>query len=304
MRTLCEHEGIPVQLAHEEISSIWRLRETQALVAWLRERDSGVISSSEIDAWLAGQPETTWNAFLREAIEEYELETGGAETPREHTIEWIAEWSREARRRQRGLLLLTAHRAKGLEFDHVIVLDGGWQRVSEGEDADAPRRLCYVAMTRARHTLGLMQFGPGQPLQEPLRNLPAVLHREGVPDTSPPDPALARRYVRLGLREVFIGFAGYRSPGHGVHRAISALAPGDHLEVRPQEGRWTLLDRHGTVVGQLAQGFRPPPGMRCIDATVLAIVRWERALSAPEHQEGLRVESWEVVVPELVFEPL
>ena len=305
VRTLCEHEGIPVQLAHEEISSIWRLRETQALVAWLRERDSGVIASSEIDAWLAGQPETTWNVFLREAIEEYELETGGAETPREHTIEWVAEWSREARRRQRGLLLLTAHRAKGLEFDHVIVLDGSWQRVSKDEDPDAPRRLYYVAMTRARHTLSLMQFAPpGQPLQEPLRNLPAVLHRERVPDTSPPDPALARRYVRLSLREVFIGFAGYRSPGHGVHRAVSAIAPGDHLEVRPGEGRWTLLDRRGAVVGQLAQGFRPPPGMRCIDATVLAIVTWERALSAPEHQEGLRVESWEVVVPELVFEPI
>ena len=37
-------------------------------------------------------------------------------------IEWLAEWGRDLRRRQRGLLLLTAHRAKGLEFDHVVVL--------------------------------------------------------------------------------------------------------------------------------------------------------------------------------------
>ena len=47
----------------------------------------------------------------------------------DHFIEWLAEWGRDARRRQRGLLLLTAHRAKGLEFDHVVVLDGGWDRV-------------------------------------------------------------------------------------------------------------------------------------------------------------------------------
>lgn len=40
-----------------------------------------------------------------------------------------------------------------------------------------------------------------------------------------------------------------------------------------------------------AQGFRPPLGMRCIDATVLATVGWERALSGSVHQEGLRVES-------------
>ena len=57
---------------------------------------------------------------------------------------------REIRRQQRGLLLLTAHRAKGLEFDHVMVLDnGGWNRVGQAEDTDAPRRLYYVAMTRA-----------------------------------------------------------------------------------------------------------------------------------------------------------
>ena len=303
VRTLCKHERIPAQLAHEDTSSVWRLRETQALVAWLRERESGVIASAEIRSWLSGQPDTPWNTFLREAMDEYELETGSAETPREHAIEWLAEWSREARRRQQGLLLLTAHRAKGLEFDHVVVLDGNWQRVGRNEDADAPRRLYYVAMTRPQQTLGLMRFAGGLPLQDPLLRLPAVLHRDGAPDPSPPHPELTRRYVRLGPGDVFIGFAGYRAPSDGIHRAIAALMPGDHLEVRPREGRWTLLDQRGTVVGQLAQGFRPPAGMRCIAATVLAIARWERALSAPEHQEGLRAESWEVVIPELVFEP-
>ena len=60
-----------------------------------------------------------------------------AELPVDHFIEWLAEWGREVRRRQTGLMLLTAHRAKGLEFDHVAVLDGGWDRVGQNEDADA-----------------------------------------------------------------------------------------------------------------------------------------------------------------------
>ena len=93
--------------------------------------------------------------MLGEAVGEYELETGGLETAADHFIEWLAEWGRDYRRSQRGLLLLTAHRAKGLEFDHVMVLDGGWDRPGRGEDADAPRRLYYVAMTRARKTLAL-----------------------------------------------------------------------------------------------------------------------------------------------------
>ena len=92
---------------------------------------------------------------------EYELETAASETPTAHFIEWLAEWGRDARRRPRGLMLMTAHRAKGLEFDHVVLLDGGWERVGrneDDEDPDASRRLYYVAMTRARQTLTLARL--------------------------------------------------------------------------------------------------------------------------------------------------
>ena len=58
-----------------------------------------------------------------------------------HCIEWLAEWSRDVRQRQQGLLLLTAHRAKDLEFDHGAVLDGGWDRIQQEEDPDPQRRL-------------------------------------------------------------------------------------------------------------------------------------------------------------------
>ena len=76
--------------------------------------------------------------------------------PAAHFLDWLAERGREARRRQTGVLLLSAHRAKGLEFDHVVVvLDGGCERTDRNEDADAPRRLYYVALTRARQTLTL-----------------------------------------------------------------------------------------------------------------------------------------------------
>ena len=90
----------------------------------------------------------------------------------DHFIEWLAEWGREVRRRQRGLMLMTAHRAKGLEFDHVVVLDGTWDRVGQGEDTDAPRRLYYVAMTRARQTLTLARFPGRHHLQDALRDNP------------------------------------------------------------------------------------------------------------------------------------
>ena len=303
VRSLCDLEDIPVQMANEDFSGVWHLRETRALVNWVRERDSKLVKSGDLSAWLYGQPSNTWNELLEDALSEYELETGGAETPVDHFLEWLAEWGREVRRRQRGLLLLTAHRAKGLEFDHVVVLDGGWDRVGRGEDVDAPRRLYYVAMTRARKTLTLACLPGLHPFHNALLKAPSVLEGDRPVAFPPAAPELSRRYRRLSLRDVFLSFAGYRIHDHAVHGAIAALSPGDMLKVRPGSPRWELLDSHGVVVGQLASGFEGMGDLRCSFATVLAVVSWDRERSEPEYRKGIHCDSWEVVVPELVFEP-
>ena len=221
-------------------------------------------------------------------------------------------------------MLLTAHRAKGLEFDHVAVLDGGWERRSEKEDADAPVRLYYVAMTRARETLALVRFGrfedgarpdgvrepeapsyAGRAHPLPLAALDSGQFLVRPPTVLPPEaPALARVYRRPGLDEINLGFAGRRHPRDPVHRAIDALSPGDPLEVRVDgKGRWNLFDGPGIAVGRLAGSFEPPAGMRCTSATVAAVVEWSRESSKPEFRDGLKRDTWEVVIPELVFEP-
>ena len=269
---------------------------------WLRSRDSRLIKGADLNDWLNNQPASPWTELLREGITAYTLETSGAETPVDHFVEWLAEWGRDVRRRQRGLLLLTAHRAKGLEFDHVVVLDGGWHRVDRDEDADAPRRLYYVAMTRARHTLALARFRGRHPLQNALRGNFSVLCRESV--TLPPaPPELKRRHKQLSLGDVFLGFAGYRRPDSQVHRAIASLSPGDPLQVRAGSNRWAILDRNGLVVGKLAAGFIGLDNMRCTRAKVWAIVAWNREYSEPQYQDDFRCDNWEVAVPELIFEP-
>ena len=303
VRSLCQLEGIPVQLANEEFSGVWHLRETRALRRWVRGRDSRVVRSEDVVDWLAAQTPGPWIQLLEEAVAEYELEAGEAEAQVDHFLEWLAEWAREHRRRQRGLMLLTAHRAKGLEFDHVVALDGGWDRISRGEDADAPRRLYYVAMTRAKQTLALARLPGPHLLQDALWDAPSVLHRTETVDFPPAPAELSRRYRRLGLRDVFLSYAGYREPGHPVHAAIAALSPGDVLQLRADLKRWQLLNSHGMVVGALASNFEGIAGMRCARATVLGVVGWDRQSSEPSYQDVLRSDAWEVVVPELVFEP-
>ena len=331
VRACCEAAHIPVQTANEEVPNFWLLRETQGLIGWLRKRDPQNIDGDSLSGWLDAQSPGPWIELLREAVEEHALETGGgAEVPVPTFIEWLAEWGREVRRRQRGLLLLTAHRAKGLEFDHVVVLDGGWDKidVKKGEDPDAPRRLYYVAMTRARITLALVRVPGPHPLLGEFQGHPSVQQRDderpdlvrepaapaysgrshprhdsgGLP---PVAPELARRYRRPSLREIDLGFAGRRRDDHPLHPAITELAPGDSLKAREDyQGRWELLDRLGTRVGRLASGFEPPRGTRCSSAKVHAVVGWSRELSDPKYHPSIKSETWEVVVPELVFEPV
>ncbi len=119
VRAFCEVHRIPVQMGNEEIPSFWHLRETRAFFEWLRGRETRIVGSADLRGWLDAQTPGPWNDLLRQALDEYALEAGGAEVPVDHFVEWLAEWGRDVRRRQRGLLLLTAHRAKGLEFARI-----------------------------------------------------------------------------------------------------------------------------------------------------------------------------------------
>lgn len=113
-------------------------------------------------------PTNPWWVRLLEAVAVYALESHTEALQVRHFIDWLAEWGREVRRQQTGLLLLSAHRSKGLEFDHVVVLDSGWQRGPAPQASEAERRLNYVAMTRARQTLTLARMKGRQTLVQAL----------------------------------------------------------------------------------------------------------------------------------------
>ena len=114
---------------------------------------------------------------------------------------------------------------------------------------------------------------------------------------------MKRVHCRLTPRDVFLSFAGNKDPGDRIHAAIDALAVDDPLKVDSRAQPWELANQWGTVVGRLAKGFEPPEGMRCIGATVHAVLVRRRDQSEPDYQEGHKCDRWEVVVPELVFEP-
>ena len=300
VRAYCELHGIPVQMARESTGYFWRLRETRSLIGWLTERQEPLVDANSIRQWLGERPATFWWETLREAVEDYTLETGEAEMPAQHFKEWLVEWGRELRRRQRGLLLLTAHSAKGLEFKHVAVLDGNWNRIDKSEDENAPRRLYYVAATRAMETLTLARTRGEHRI---LDGLPALDSLQKRPEaTLPhPEPEIYREYRQLTPGDVHLGFAGGHVVNAGIHAAIARLQPGDPVSVEKRGEKWLILDQQGTVVGRLAAKFQLQKNQKIVDSTVLAIMEHSRDLTPPEFQSSVRCERWEVVLPELIL---
>ena len=301
VRSYCEARGIPVQSASDDPPNVWRLRETQSLVDWLRGRSGAAVRVDDIADWVDRQPNGPWWSLLKEGLEDLFHELGDREADRKDVIEWLAEWGRDARKRQTGLLLLTAHRAKGLEFDDVVILDGGWDRPSNGEDGDAERRLYYVAMTRACRSLALLSMENRHPFIGSLDG-PAVAHR--APDVKGLDIAACRKIYRtLNPSEVVLDFAGQMANGHRTLQALDSISAGDPVGLK-QDGDWVLIvDRHDIAIGRLAKKFEPPKGATLVEGSVHAITTRYRSDSAESFQPQLRRERWSVVLPELVYTP-
>lgn len=297
VRAYAEALGIPIDMANETLPSLWRLREMQGFIRALLADRTRLLTIPDLVAILNAQPQSRWTDLIGEGIGTLARELVEKAAPVPDLVQWFGEWARDVRGEQRGLLLLTAHRAKGLEFDHVAILNGGWDRPSRGEDADAPRRLFYVAMTRARSTLTVLTDGrhafvqPGD----------AVLSRRVIPDTAAL-PRARLRYLPPDPKLVDLSFAGRLRPGDPSLAAIAATRPGDPVHLIRDGDRWRMENAHGQTLARFSRAFAPPEGTTFLRGEVAAILHWRREDGDEEYNHLLRRDEWEVVLPELVFE--
>lgn len=243
-------------------------------------------------------PRNRWSNLIAEGVAALvqEIGTGSASVP--DLVEWFGEWARDARGEQHGLLLMTAHRAKGLEFDDVLILNGGWDRPSRNEDLDAPRRLFYVAMTRARRSLGVMTQGAHAFL--PSSGDSIVRRQAALPDVEELPPE--RTYLMPDMSQVFIDWPGRLQKNDASIDAISQARTGDPVTLSQQNGRWWVKDQQGRRLIGMKSGWTVPGGQRVVSAVIGAIVARHAHESGEEHRAKLQQDRWEVVLPETVLE--
>ncbi len=297
VRAYAEKLGIPVEMANEKLPSVWRMREMQRLVAGLRERPTALLTVQDILDELNRQRSTRWVDMIAEGIAELARDIGPKTIPVPDAVEWLAEWAQEIRSEQRGLLLLTAHRSKGLEFDHVVILNGGWQVISEGEDGEAPRRLFYVAMTRARRTLAVVTRGThafvhADSDSELLRKIQPP-KRLDLPE---PD-----HYQLPDMGTVDLSYAGRLADFSPTIRAIAEAEIGDPVTLEWQQAKCLVLDAKGRVLGRMAATWAPPVGTRLVSGCVGAIIRWRKEFNEEAYRQYIKRDEWDAILPEFVF---
>lgn len=307
VRAGCELLDIPCHFAgrRERTPPTRRLREVARFLRLLDGHRGELMPVMQLQALLAelrgDEANSPGNRLVTDFLEDYGSAVGEGAHPIAMILDAAYEFLAESDRRSGdGMCLTTAHGAKGLEFKHVVVLDGGWR--TDGSEALAERRLYYVAMTRARLTLALCRMA-GQSFADELASLPNVLARSSVIVDRMPD-GLSRRFALLGLGDVDMDFSGRRrGQDVAVRRAIAELNVGDELAVEHLPGQQSLaiLTITGQIVGRTSRTYLPPAG-QIITARVAAIcvrrlqdvtIEWQSHMACPE---------WEVVLPELVVD--
>ena len=296
-RARAEALGLAVELANENLPSIWRMREMQRLVEALRRDPARLLGATELASMLGSAPPNRWIELIAQGVAALDRELSGKKMPALDIVEWLAEWSHDTRSEQRGLLLLTAHRAKGLEFDDVVIIDNEWDRLSTEEDADAPRRLFYVAMTRARRSLSIVASDAHNFLDA---GLSSVVRRRVSPDGGSL-PGAIRQYQTPEIQMVDLSYAGRLDASNTALDAIRAAQVGDPILLTQEGEKWLIKDRGNRTLARMARRYRPPEGLAFLQGTIGAIIRWRKTDSDELYRDSMRREEWEVVLPELVF---
>jgi len=152
-----------------------------------------------------------------------------------------------------GVYLGTMHSAKGMEFNHVLIPDGGWTVKSNDKTIEDERRLFYVAMTRARKNLSVFS----------VKNTPnphihlldeADWQINQLTESDNQQAKLANyKYELISLADTHLGYPGRFNKGSKIHLDLSNLRPGDIVYLKMENDSILIQNQQGKIISKLAK---------------------------------------------------
>lgn len=288
VRAALEAAGIAVQwpLAHDEALPLPRIREVVRVLDALEARAGEVVTGEAIDR-LIGRGGGPWRALLARWRDDVVLSHGPEGTLGATALRALWELlatERGERTLGEGVRLGTLHGAKGLEWPHVILVDGG-----DGGTDDDERRLWYVGMTRAARRLDLVVC------EERPHPLLCGVGVEQAPSQLA-SGATRVRYDMLGLDEIWIDGLGREADARG-HDVLESLEFGEAVYLEERGARLALIACRaviGWLTGPAAVTWRG----RSATLKFVAAIRRTAEQSDPTWRARLRRDAWWVPVCE------
>jgi ATP-dependent DNA helicase RecQ len=203
-----------------------------------------------------------------------------------------------------GFFLGTIHSTKGMEFPHVVILDGDWAAPTDQGRIEEERRTLYVGMTRAKETLAFMksQERPNPFLRELKGD--SLLFRKGAAPGEKSFDGVFKQYEVLGLNDVYLSYAGMFPQIHPIHLHLSQMKAGDRVSLAIDNPSIKICNQEGYCVGKLSQGASAKWKERLAKVTevrVVAMVKRDNLDEAETYRDRIKAEEWEVPVLEVVF---
>lgn len=265
VRLALEDAGVPIVVlgaeAMPKLSRVWIIYNW---LNYLKENQNESWSGDELleklELFLSASPTKNLHGqMLRTIASVFYGETGGTkqqvEDIRFFFIEICAE--KQVSSNMNAVRLSTAHKAKGLEFDYVFILDGEWNTNVFVRNLEEERRVFYVAMTRAKCSLSIFQLkGLGNQFVGEL------VGSETLERTIETSGSLADKIdiecSILSLGDLWIDFAATRRSGDKSLHAIDCLRSGDRLNMHSfnaSDGRkrLDLRNSHGVTVAYFSR---------------------------------------------------
>ena len=168
-----------------------------------------------------------------------------------------------------AVVMMTMHSAKGLEFPHVFLVgfeDGlfpGMRAIGDKEEMEEERRLCYVAITRAKETLTISYARQRMLYGRTSSALPSRFLKE-----IPEECVVKRGGFRTGSESAarsnnygtYSGYGSYRQPQRkpssgGMEAAVAAATkPAAYLELNKGDMIMHAAFGRGMVLSVLKMG--------------------------------------------------
>lgn len=243
-----------------------------------------------------------WQEYFDEAFSQLLLSSLNHSALDCHSIvQWLYDYAYEVPITiKHGVFLGTIHSAKGLEFDHVFILDhlNHYDRDTEEEEE---RRLFYVGMTRAKETLMLCSFGEKHSIIQSIRNtLDSTVAHKGD------HPNLQQDYLLLSPKDIYIDYLGTQI-NEALQTSSKTLTEGSPLLVEKAHDN-TLLFKHPethAIVAKSSKNFKHNGldlnkiltcYVHSISQRSITMVNNERV------KQSCQCDAWEAIQPMIVYQ--